>query len=731
MMGALGSHTLPEPTPAPMAKSFYTRATYFIVSALVATLSLAQAPAQTETEPVAVETPQVAQLVQQAASEDPVQSGDAIASLARMGNWSRVGESLERTAAQKPDDVKIAKIANSLGPVILPLLNRDNLINSSALEFVAELNKAVAKENDDPQVRQLREAASAGNSVQAAQAVTSLVRIGNWFAADEILAEAATQKPDEATAAEMARRLGPALLVRMSRSDKLNQSALDFVSQLSAALANENASPERLRLATEDLFSDQADVRLNAMRVLLSGGDASIRELVSAIVSDKTATQRDELLRTMLQLGDGGVLALRQLAIYGATDERPRALASLARIDRQRFTSDLVSALHAANSTDEERKIAFDAFARMNLSAPSHADSIIYLADELSRANEAARLAVGDETLSVIWEIDADRKTVRSVETRASIAASRERADLAARLLRLDSVPRILAQDALIADVSYRVSADPLWGSPEEVKALSDAYGATSAPAAASVALAEALQREDWTAVVGLIQFTQAASNQIQVNEWLSGQAGQPAPLVRAAMAPIPRVRYEAVAAITKLKPEMVYAGSSHVQETLAEMARLTRRPVAIIVETIPEFVSLQETLLTTIGFQVDTVVTVAELERRVAAGGDLRLVLSKSGLADARPIELVDRVRRLPRGGKLPIIFYTDEEDVLGSNLFSAPTVQMPVPRSVRPLTELLIQWQRVAALPPLIEAERNLFQSLAREALGIDEAVLAETAP
>ncbi len=713
-----------------MASSFYPRATYFIVGALVATMSLAQAPAQTDAESVAVDTPQVAELVQRASSNDPVRSGEAIATLARMGNWSRVGEALERIAEQKPDDVKIAKIASSLGPVIMPQLNRDNLINSSALEFVAELNQAIAKENDDPQVRQLREAAAAGNGVLAAQAVTSLVRIGNWFAADEILAEASTQKPDEATAAEMARRLGPALLVRMSRSDKLNQPALDFVAQLSAALAKENASPDRLRLAINDLISEKTDVRLNAMRVLLSGGEASIRELVSAVVSDKTAAQRDELLRTMLQLGDGGVLALRQLAIYGGTDERPRALASLARIDRKRFTSDLVSALHATNSTDEERQTAINAFARMNLSAPSLADSITYLADELSRASDAARLALGDESLSVIWEIEADRKNVRHVETLASIAASRERADAASRLLRLDSVPSIFARDAFIADVSYRVSADPLWGSPEEVKALSDAYGATSTPSAASAALAEALQREDWTAVVGLIQFSGAAANQYQVNEWLSGQAGKPAPLVRAAVAPIPRVRYEAAAAIAKLKPETAYAGSSHVQETLAEMARLTRRPVAIIVETIPEIVSRQETILTTIGFQVDTVVTVAELERRVAAGGDLRLVLSKSGLADARPIELVDRVRRLPRGGQLPIVFYTDEDDVLGPNRFSVPTVQIPEPRSTTPLTELLTQWQRVAALPPLIEAERNLFQSLAREALGIDETVLAETA-
>ena len=332
----------------------------------------------------------------------------------------------------------------------------------------------------------MREAAAAGNSIQAAQAVTSLVRIGNWFVADEILAEAATQKPDEATAAEMARRLGPVLLVRMSRSDKLNQPALDFVAQLSEALAKENASPDRLRLAINELNSDKMDVRLNAMRVLLSGGEVSIRELVSAVVSDKTTTQRDELLRTMLQLGDGGVLALRQLAIYGETVERPRALASLARIDRKRFTPDLVSALHAANATNEELQTAIDAFARMNLSAPSLADSITYLSDELNRANEAARLALGDESLSVIWEIEADRKSVRSVETRTSIAAIRERADAAARLLRLDSVPSILVQDAFIADVSYRVSADPLWGSPEEVQALSDAYGATSTPAAAS-----------------------------------------------------------------------------------------------------------------------------------------------------------------------------------------------------------------------------------------------------
>ncbi len=575
---------------------------------------------------------------------------------------------------------------------------------------------------DDPYVTQLRQRAATGNDMQIADALSGFAGIGNWQEVDQILTSAAAAKRDDSVAAEMARRIGSTLLLRMARNEQLSQPAKDFVADLSSQLAQSNVAPQRLREAIDDLDAATVDEQLAAIRTLLSGGDASTRELVMTIVSDNPSADVDSMLRTLLRLGDGGTKALRQIALYGAPAQRTKAVDALGRISPINFVADLVTAYHAADASEDERASAAGAMRRTGLAMPSRSDAIIYLSDELRRAGELAKYADGDDSVVEVWNLQPDRSSVQNVGTYPSLAASHARADAAARLRRLGELPETLEQSALVADLSYRVNVDPLWGDTSQVDAIRAAYGNSAQPSAVVGAMSMAISDEDWPAVVGLVQLVDPESGSLEKETWLSGTAGQPSPLVQAVRAPLPRVRYEAASAITRLEPSFAYAGSSLVRATLAEMAQLNRRPVAILVETYPEMLSRQETSLNKLGFHVDTVVDVAELERRVAAGGDLRLVMSKSGLADARPIELVDRVRRISRGEQLPIIIYSDELDVLGQNRWDVPTAQIPPPMSPGPIRQLVASWQRAGQLPPLIESERVLYQSIGREALGVD---------
>ena len=88
-------------------------------------------------------------------------------------------------------------------------------------------------------------------------------------------------------------------------------------------------------------------------------------------------------------------------------------------------------------------------------------------------------------------------------------------------------------------------------------------------------------------------------------------------------------------------------------------MSTLGNLPSAILVETRDDVVIRQESILSSVGYQVDVVGSVAQLQRRVVRGGDIRMILSKTELADASPIEMIDLVRRIPQGRDIPIVFY------------------------------------------------------------------------
>ena len=60
-------------------------------------------------------------------------------------------------------------------------------------------------------------------------------------------------------------------------------------------------------------------------------------------------------------------------------------------------------------------------------------------------------------------------------------------------------------------------------------------------------------------------------------------------------------------------------------------------------------------------GYRTEVIGSVLQLEREIARGGDLRLVLSKTQLWDIPPVEMIDRVRRMPLGQNVPIVFYGD----------------------------------------------------------------------
>ncbi len=213
-------------------------------------------------------------------------------------------------------------------------------------EPAAVAAQPVDEEIEDPLVRQLLEHAGRG-SIPLADSIASLVRLERWSEVDRLLARTAGMNIDDVTLAEMFSHIGPTLFLQVKQRADLSGPAQAGMDKLRVAANKYAESAARLNRAIEGLGSSSSDDQLESARVLLSGGNAAVAALVAAAVVDQPTAKRDNILRTILALGGGGVDALRQLALYGTPEVRAAALSSLARISRRDHLVDLVTALHA------------------------------------------------------------------------------------------------------------------------------------------------------------------------------------------------------------------------------------------------------------------------------------------------------------------------------------------------------------------------------------------------
>ncbi len=170
------------------------------------------------------------------------------------------------------------------------------------------------EELPDPLIVQLNERAARGGN-DLAESIGAFARIGEWELVDKWLAPVAAIN-DDAALAEMAHRIGTPLLLRISGRADLSSQSIEAARKLGAAARKQLESKDRLVAAISGL-AGSTDQRLAAMRVLLAGSDAAVAALVEATVSPEPPAPRDEILRTLASLGNGGRSALAQLALYG------------------------------------------------------------------------------------------------------------------------------------------------------------------------------------------------------------------------------------------------------------------------------------------------------------------------------------------------------------------------------------------------------------------------------
>jgi hypothetical protein len=503
----------------------------------------------------------------------------------------------------------------------------------------------------------------------------------------------------------------------MSQYDGLSDQARAGLDQLSKAAKSEAESSVRLEAAIDNLDSPSSDTRLAAARTLLRGGNAAIAASVAAVISDNPSAPRDQILRVMLQLGPGGIEALRQLALYGTDTVRESAIGALARISRRAHAADLVTAYYAANATDRERAVAEANLRRLEGGIPDLESALAILRLDLADKRGVAELADNDGQITTLWEINEQKSGVTHQPTARMYAAYRDAVDAGNRLRRIGGLSIQQQSEILAAVLAYHVMVDPDWGDRDQVAAIRNAYGLDVDTSLISTAIRHAAASGDDAAAIGLLRLVDVQTPSVLDRSLLLHDSlAIPTPLVGLASSPAPQVRYEAALVIAALAKGAPFPGSSLAMRTLSEMTSLTDEPIAILVETRPDVVIALEGILSGMGFRVVSVGSVKQSQRCVRAGGDIRLILSKTQLPDLPPVEMVDSIRRLDRGRQLPILFYDGELPGLAYRRWDAPTLLIDRPVSSAGLAGWIEMDRRSRRLPALTELDRRSFRQAAQ---------------
>lgn len=513
----------------------------------------------------------------------------------------------------------------------------------------------------EPDVELLMVRANRGTIVLA-DSISSLARIDNWPEVEALLSQATQQNLDATQLALMAEQIEPSVMLKIATHPGLSPAGSDLVAKMMAAAKASLADPAKLRAAIAAVNSGTVDQQLQAYRTLLSGGNDSIVEIVAAVVASDDTDANGTLLALLAKFGSGGSKALRQLALYGMPEQRRRALTGLTQMDVRNSAAELLTAYHAADASDAERAVAADAMRRVFSGVVDLQDALTYLIKDLRAKSSFAQGQPNVDDSVWLWSVTPQRTGVQYVRSRSLIEAYRNATDAGSRLRRIAVSDEQISQDILAADLSYRLIADPLWGNETQLAEFKAASGDLLSGERLLNTLSMAIRSDSPLTTVGILRSISADASDAERQAMLYQVHAGPSALVEATSAPEPAIRYEAAAAILRLNPDRPYAGENRVQRCLAEMRTLSDKPVVAIVETRPELVQYWQSVLGPMGYQTRVVQTVGRLERLVAAGNDLRLIVSKTQLWDLSPLELVDRIRRSSFGRNVPIMFYGDD---------------------------------------------------------------------
>ena len=574
----------------------------------------------------------------------------------------------------------------------------------------------------DPYLRELVRRAG-GSDELLATSISDALRLKLDDYASDFLVSLGSRKLTTEQLAMLTRRISSERLLRVVVESQFTPAAKAEATKMLAALRAFDQDAKRISAAISSLSKPSPDERLAALRMVLAGGDQSIALLSVAAAKELNTANRDELLRVMLRLGNGGHAAVRQLAIYGDDSIRAGALSALIRLGSDRAVPVVAAAAHDPNATADEKLIAEDWLVKRRQVVPSREDAEGFLLDRLALQRESIGRIEDKQAIVTLWTIGDDLASVVFTSVNAVNAAWRDVIDYARLLHRVDQLSRKAIRAGVAAELAYRYQLDPLLigEASKDVAALwgEDAMSAESL----SDLIEHSFQDDDLVVAVAAIALI-GESMTGQAEYLMTTHSDVLTPLVASASHPQQRLRYHAAAAIGRLGFDQPYAGSSYVMARWLEMVGLSREPIILLVETRLEVESQIERLLTSMGYRIEVVSTVEDAVMAVDRGGDIRFLISTTVLPDRASLELLDAVRRRPLGADIPVILHGPIDHGVDAALtderWPATVTHVELPGTAAGWSLIFEPIEGSRPLPTLSAVERLDFRIAGADSLG-----------
>jgi CheY-like chemotaxis protein len=540
--------------------------------------------------------------------------------------------------------------------------------------------------SNDPAVRALL-ATNPTTPEQLLKAVDVLIDLRAIDDAYILLTKLAQSKPDDETWAGLVENRGSALFLRLALIEGLQPEGREVSDAALAAADRRARDPARLAALIDKLGDPSPATRRGAITRLSGGREAAIQALAAALIDPARQHARPAIREALAPFGREVLAPLTAMVRSSQAAVQTEAIHALSELGHAVVALDLLAPALVDTTSPETRFAAREALTRLIGRVPE-ADEAVAALLKKAQSSFAEALHEPDPDAPAVpdWRWDDEKTALVYTTAQRLVVRLAQAADWASDAARL--APR--RREALWLSLASRVEA-------EAIRAGAD--GSDAGPALA------ALAAEDADVVEGTLGFalrnghTLAATaavrvlGQIGTPDLLYTQQPQPGALVEAARSGDRRLRYAALEAIMRLKPQRPYPGSSLVVEALGYLAGSFAAPRVISADARSAEAERQAGLLAGLGYDTDVATTSRDVVADAVASPDYVFALIDYSLAAPTSGELLQRLRRDNRTARLPIGIVASTDD-----LDSARRLAQKTPLSAviyRPIDAAGLDWQ------------------------------------
>ncbi len=505
---------------------------------------------------------------------------------------------------------------------------------------------------DDPAVLAVLES-KPKNPFELLRAVRILADLGYPKLAEPFAQQLAAQQLDPAQQAALFKQFPSATLLRLARNPELGKTLTPFIEGLYGAADALRRDPARLADYIKHLGDPSAEVRAQAMHELLRAGESAVSPLLTVLADPNQVRIHQAAKAILVRLGNRAVPPLLGALESPEVAIRLQVIELLGAMKAESAAASLLAPLASPRSTPLERAMAAAAIERISGQVPTSGEALRLLErGARQRLDQARRPELYGDRVVEIWQWDDAKKETTPVNYDARGAALAAALRLAADLQSIDSESperRRLYLTALLEAAKHSVGLDaPLPKKDGTAYAVAASFG----PHAVEDVLASAMAEGYLPAAIAAAQVLGDIGSPVQ----LAAGGAAPSTLARAAGHDDRRLRFTAIEAIMKLKPQQAFAGSSAVTEGLGYFAGSYGVPRVLVVHPLSASGGQIAGLAAAHGYEADVATTGRQAFELATASPDYELIVIHSAIDRPALDELVAQFRRDRRTAQVPI---------------------------------------------------------------------------